>query len=157
MTTGGQNQYFEAYVPVYDVIPDEWEEARDFSVEHNKKVANAVNVREIGWYLDEEVLTGKQFIPANTSNPPQFRSIFRKVVDTGALVAGVNPPKAHGILFDVNFTLIDLWVAATNSGALVAINMSDPANVTIDTLNINITSPGAFDRSFCVIEYIQEI
>lgn len=153
------SQEFESYVPVYDAIPEKWEESRDFIVEHLKKISNAVNTREIGFYLDQELLSGKAFIPSSlnvSGTSQQFRTILRKVIDCGALVAGVKSV-AHGITFDINFTLIDLWVSATNSVTFNAITMSDPQNVTMDATNINITSPGAYDRSFAFVEYIQEI
>lgn len=150
------SQEFESYVPVYDVVPEKWEEARDFLVEHLKKISNAVNIREIGWLLDEELLCGKQFIPGTSNDSQQFRSVLRKVVNCGALISGVNTI-VHGITFNSNFTLIDLWVSATNSVTLQAITMSDPQNVTMDATNINITSPGAYDRSYAILEYIQEL
>jgi len=156
------DQQFESYLPIYDAIPDEWEKAREFIVEHLKKISNAVNVREIGFLLDEELLSGKQFIPtvamsgSNSSNSQQFRSVLRKVIDCSPLIAGANI-FPHGITFDINFTLIDLWVSATNSTTFIAITMSDPTNVTMDATNINITSPGAFDRAFAFVEYTQEI
>lgn len=155
------SQQFESYVPVYDTIPEKWEDAREMLVEALKKISNEINVREIGFFLDEEQLTGKGFIPTsemsgdNSSDSQQTRSIFRKVIDTGALVAGAKSV-AHGITIDSNFSLIDLWVAATNSGTLVSQVITD-GNVDLDATNINITSPGIFDRSWCIIEYIQEV
>lgn len=153
------DQQFESYVPVYDMVPEKWDDARAFLVEQLKKISNAVNVREIGWYLDEELLSGKAFIPGATipgNNPGIFRQIFRKVVDVSPLVAGANAPVLHGITFDANFTLIDLWVAGTNSGTLTArvINGND---VLMNATQLVITSPQAFDRAFAFVEYIQEL
>jgi hypothetical protein len=153
------SQEFESYIPVYDTVPEQWEDARAFLVEQLKKISNAINVREIGWLLDEELLSGKQFIPglapAGNSSPQQFRQVLRKVIDVSPLVIGANV-FPHGIVFDINFTLIDMWVAATNSGTLIAEVITDD-HVTLDATNINITSPGAFDRSFCILEYCQEL
>ncbi len=153
------SQEFESFVPVYDTCPEEWNEARQFLVEQLKKISNAVNIREIGWYLDEELLSGKAFIPGVNSEgnatPDQFRQVLRKVVDVSPLVMGANI-YAHGITYDSNFTLIDLWVAATNSMGLVSEVITD-SNVTLDATNINITSPSAYNRAFCVIEYLQEL
>ncbi len=161
MTSSFDSQQFESYVPVYDVVPEKWDDARPFIVEQLKKISNAVNIREIGWFLDEELLSGKAFIPGQNAltdggSSQVFRQIFRKVIDCGALVIGSNTIP-HGITFDANFTLIQLWVSATNSTTLQAITMSDPQNVTMDATNINITSPGAFDRSFAFIEYLLEV
>lgn len=154
------SQNFESYVPVYDAIPEKWEDARAFIVEQLKKQGNAINIREIGWLLDQELLTGKAFIPGinnelDRGTSQTFRSVLRIVVDCSPLVAGANP-FPHEIVFDANFTLIDLWVAATNSATLIAEVITD-ANVILDSTNINITSSGAFDRAFCFIEYIQEL
>lgn len=156
-----QDQLFESYVPVYDYVPDKWEDARAFITEQFKKISNAVNVREIGWFLDEELLSGKQFIPSNATalvqgTAPQFRSVLRKVVNCGPLVAGVNPPIAHGVIFDANLTSIDSWVEATNSVTFQAVTLVSPELV-INGNFINITSPGAFDRAIFVWEYTQEL
>lgn len=158
MTTPNPSEQLESYVPVYDTVPEKWEDARQFLVEHLKKISNAVNIREIGWFLDEELLSGKQFIPSSTNvtgEMQQVRSVLRKVIDVSPLVAGANV-FAHDIVVDANFTLTDLWVAATNSATPIAQVITD-SNVTIDATNINITSPGAFDRAFCTCEYMQEL
>jgi hypothetical protein len=157
------SQEFESYVPVYDSVPEKWEEAREFLVEHLKKISNAVNVREIGFFLDEELLSGKQFIPTarmsgiGSSNSQQFRTILRKVINMSPLAAGANS-KAHGITFDSNFTLISLWCGATNSGTLNALQMpNNTDSVKMDATNITINCSAAYDRAFAVVEYCQEV
>ena len=156
--TYNSSQIFESYVPVYDAVPEKWEEARPFIVEQLKSLAKSANIREIGWYLAEALLSGKQFIPSATGisgTSTQYRSMFRKVIDCSPLVAGANP-FSHGITFDSNFTLIHIYCSATNSTTFNALTITGN-NVTMDAVNINITSPGAFDRAFCVIEYILEL
>lgn len=153
------SQNFEAFVPVYDAVPETWEEGRQFLVEHLKKISNAVNIREIGWLLDEEYLCGQQFIPGIgiTGTSEQFRSVLRKVINCGPLVIGANT-FAHNIVFDANFTLMQLYGAATNSGTLVAVPLPNALdNLSMDATNINITSTAAFDRCFVVVSYIQEL
>ncbi len=154
------SQDFESFVPVYDAMPEDWEEAREFLVEQLKMMSNGINIREIGWYLDVELLSGKAFIPSATASttetPEQYRTVLRKVIDTGALVIGANAGVPHEIVFDDNFTLVALYVVATNSIALQARQISGN-DVIMNATNILITSPAVFDRSFCVIEYIQEI
>ncbi len=156
MTT---SQDFESYVPVYDTVPAKWEDAQPFLVETLKKISNAVNFRTIGFYLDEELLSGNSFIPGATlpgNNPGVLRSLFRKVVDVSPLIAGLNPGFNHGIIFDINFTLIDLWVSGTNSSTLTARRITGN-DVVMNSTQIIVTSPQAFDRAFCVIEYSLEI
>jgi hypothetical protein len=153
------SQNLEAYVPVYDMVPEKWEDARQFLVEHLKKISNAVNVREIGWYLEEELLSGKQYTPAGglTGQSVQYRSIFRKIIDCSPLVAGPNQ-FAHGINFDANFTLIQLFGAATDSIGFTAIPL--PNNIdslTMDATFVNINVAAGYDRCTVVIEYILEV
>lgn len=152
------SQEFESFVPLYDTVPDKWEDARGFLVEILRKISTAINTREIGFLLDEELLSGKSFIPGVTlpgNNPGIFRQVFRKVVDVSPLVTGANV-FPHGITFDVNFTLVDYWVAATDSVGFTAINMVYD-QVTMDATNININSPAAYDRAFFIVEYMLEL
>jgi hypothetical protein len=153
------SQQFESYVPVYDTVPESWEEAKPFLVEVLKKISNAVNIRTIGWLLDEELLSGQAFIPGAVlpgNNPGVFRQVLRKVIDVGPLVATVTKTVAHGVVFDANLTSIDSWLEATNSATFRAATFAYPELV-INGPNIEITSPEAFDRAFFFWEYIQEL
>ena len=67
MTVSLSSQILESFIPVYDAIPDKWDDARPFVVEQLKKISEAVNIREIGWYLDEQLLSGKAFIPGSNN------------------------------------------------------------------------------------------
>jgi len=153
------SQNLESYVPVYDAVPEEWEDAREFLVEHLKKISNAVNIREIGWHLTEELLSGKQFTPPAvvTGASDQYRSIFRKVIDCSPLIAGANT-FAHDINFNASFTLMQLYGAATDSLAFIAIPLpNDVDSLSMDATNINITVSAPYDRCFVVVEYILEL
>lgn len=158
MSTPNDSQFFESYVPVYDMVPEKWDDARQFLVEHLKKISNAVNIRTIGWLLDEELLSGQAFIPGSVipgNNPSTFRQVLRKVIDVSPLVIGANAFN-HGIMFDVNFTLIDLWVCGTNSSTFTGRRVTGN-DVIINSTQILITSPQAFDRAFAFVEYTQEL
>lgn len=172
MTVSIDSQYFESYVPVYDVAPKTWEEAMPFVVEQLKKLANAVNAREIGFFLDQELLSGKAFIPGinnvvDGGTSQTFRSILRKVIDFGALPAAGTKSVAHGIVFDANFTLIQIWASATDPAALVALpipfaspTLVNSISLTMDATNVNIAvgvNRSSFTRCFVIIEYIQEL
>ena len=165
------SQQLESYVPVYDTCPEDWEEARGFLTEQLKKISNAVNIREIGWFLDEELLSGKTLFPGvnvqGNASPDQNRQILRKVIDFGALPNAGTKSVAHGIVFDANFSLVQMWAASTApSSAAIPIPYVEVQNPTgavqlyMDTTNINITTDSdrsAYTRTFVVIEYIQEL
>lgn len=162
MTIPIDSQNLESYVPVYDVAPEKWEEGRAFIVEQLKKLANAVNAREIGFFLDQELLSGKAFIPginnaSDGATSQQFRTILRKVITFPGLSPGANS-QPHGISVDANFSLIQLFGAATNATALTGEpipNGSDTISYT--STNIIITVAAAYTRAWAVIEYIQEL
>ncbi len=154
MISTNENQ--ESYLPIYDMVPEEWAEAREFLVENLKKISELINIREIGWVLEDELLTGKNFQPS-VNEPQEFRSIFRKLIDFSPLAAGVNI-RPHGITFDINFTLIQIYGGATNTTTFTAAPIPGGLmTVTMDALNITVNSPSAFQRAWVVIEYILEV
>ena len=153
------SQEFESYLPVYDTIPESWEVARPLFIEILKKISNAVNIREIGWFLDEELLSGKSFIPGTNTggDSEQFRTILRKVVEFPGLTVGVNT-QPHGITVDGNFSLIQLFAAATNATAFTGEPIPNGADtISYDATNIIITVASAYTRAWATIEYIQEL
>ena len=119
MSMISDNEEFESYLPVYDTVPEKWEESRPFIVEMFKRISNAVNAREIGFFIDEEVLAGKAFIPGDnlTGTSQQFRQILRKVITFPGLTIGLNT-QPHELMIDSNFSLIQMFGAATNATAL---------------------------------------
>lgn len=153
------NEEFESYVPVYDTVPEKWEESRPFIVEMFKRISNAVNAREIGFFIDEEVLAGKAFIPGGnlTGSSQQFRQILRKVIEFPGLTIGLNT-QPHQLMIDSNFSLIQMFGAATNATALTGEPLPNGADtMSYDVNNVYITVAANYDRAWAVMEYIQEL
>lgn len=161
------SQVFEAYVPVYDVIPEKWDDARIILVEQLKRLANGVNGREISYFLDEELLAGKFFIPG-VNNNQAFRSVLRTVVIFGALPNSGTKSVPHNITVDQNFTLTDLWASATKpTVAYASLNipyasptLNKNIEINLDATNVNITTAidySAYTVTYVVIEYLQEL
>ena len=147
------SQVYESYVPVYDDMPDNWEEGKQFLTEQLKQIANSLNNKDIGFYLPVQLLSGKSVFPI--AGPNAFRQVFRIVIPfpTG-LTAGANTV-ATGITFDANFTLFDMWCAATDTGSSTAQIITD-SNVVISGANVTVTSPGNFSIANLIIEYMLE-
>lgn len=160
--TFSDDQQLESFLPVYDAVPDKWEDARPFIVEQLKRISNAVNIREIGWFLDEELLSGKAFIPGaealrDLSTSQVFRQVLRKVIVFPGLTAGVNM-QAHNIMIDANFSLIQLFGSATNSVAFTGEPIPNGVDtISYDATNIIITVAATYQRAWAIIEYIQEL
>lgn len=151
MTIPSENQLLESFLPTYGYIPEDWNEARQFLIEALKMISNSANVKEIGWYLEEETISGKQFFFGNVQN--QYRTIFRKVIDFSPLSSGTTS-KPHGLTIDDGFRLINLYGAASlKSTSGTPINQP---NIDYDTVNINITSASNYDYAQAVIEYVRE-
>jgi len=156
------SQTYETYLPVYDAVPELWEEARPFFVEQLKKIANEFNIREIGWFLDKELLAGKYLFPGTNPAPEEegadlYRSVFRKVISFPTIAAGVNT-QLHEILVDGNFTLVSLTGALTNATTMTG----EPVPNGTDTISYNatqiiITTASAWTRGLAIIEYVQEL
>lgn len=157
------SQTYDSFVPVYAVSPEEKEDFRDFSTEQLRIHATNINRREIGFYLDQQLLTGKNFIPGvNSANDQQFRNVFRKVIDFGTLPDTTTKSIAHGITFDTNFTLIELYASATDPVGFQAFTVEfggTTVYLNMDATNVNITTTAdyrAYTRCYVIIEYLLE-
>lgn len=160
------SQQLESFLPVYDSMPENWQEARQYLVEQLKMIANSVNAKEIGWILEEELLNGCQFQPSVASSG-QYRSVFRKLVDFGALPDTSRKPIPHGLSITDRFTLIELTACATDPVGLTSLSLpfaSSIANENIklflDSTNVIIETAkdySSYSRCFVIINYIQEL
>lgn len=156
------SQKLESYEPVYDVVPEKWEDARAFFTEQLKRHALAINSRGIGFFLDQELLTGQSFIPgvnnlSDGGTSQSFRSILRKVIPFPGLTPGVNT-QPHGIFIDANFTLLHMYGAATNSTALVGNPLPLSTDIILyNSTNVIVNSTNSYDRAYIVMEYTQEL
>jgi len=155
------SQIFESFLPLYDVVPSTWEDARPFLIEQLKRISTAVNIREIGWYLDEELLSGKAFVPGlssvNGQTSQTFRQIFRKVIIFPGLTIGLNT-QPHGIDIDYNFTLVAMFGGATNDAAFTGEPLPNGVDtVSYDATNVYVTVAAAYDRASITMEYLLEV
>ena len=156
------SQLFESYLPVYDAAPDTWEEERQFLVEQLKKVSNAVNDREIGYFLNEILLTGKAWFPKGSASQV-FRPALRVIVDFGTLPNASAKYVAHNIPNFAALTLTEFGARATNPGvAGLSIPYASPTlnkNIQLDITSTDVVITTAIDYSaytvtYVVIEYI---
>lgn len=154
--------YFDSFLPLYYTVPDEWDDAKGYLSEELKKISNVVNNREIGFFLDEETLAGKQFIPSATElsdggTSQQFRQIFRKVIVFPGLTSGVNT-QPHGLTIDSNFTLIQMYGGATDASAFTGEPLPNGTDtITYDATNIIVTVATNYTRCSVIIEYLEQL
>ena len=151
-----------AFLPTSRVFP---EDASERIITHTSvytDTANAMNIREISIYEDEqEILTGQQWsIPGNTSKK---NYVLRKVIYFGAIVAGATLTVAHGIPNLVECTLIH-GTCITAVPDFRPIPYADTANVTnqisilVTPVNLVITNGATapnITSGKAVIEYVR--
>lgn len=156
---------FSIFVPVYDAIPEKWEEARALLTERMKFHANCINDKVSGYLVQLEQPSGQKFQPVTGSQ--QYRSVLRKVIDCGSMPNNSIKNVAHGITFNNQFTLLHIYGATTRPGVLClplpfpSGSFANQVRLTMDPTNIIIqTFQNGWDlytRTFVIVEYIQEI
>lgn len=163
MSINGSQDY---YLAIYDTVPDSWKEAQGFFTEQLKRISEGVNVRDIALYIENETLTGGQFVP-DSNDPTDLRSVFRKTIDFGSLPNSSTKSVAHGISIDSRFTLVKLVASATDPVNFLSLSipyasatLTDVIEINVDDTNINITTSkdySSYTRCFVILEFLKEI
>lgn len=129
----------------------------------------ALNIKDTGYYVQEEFLTGQLFFPdpalnSTTAQFPTYRQTFRKVINFGALPNATSKSVAHNLTITPGFSFTRIYGAATNpSTSFIPIPYASPTlneniSIEIDATNIIITTGidrTAYTTCYAVIEYIK--
>lgn len=166
---GESSENLSTYVPVYDFLPDTWEEGRQALLDYLREIANGINVRDVGGYYKTETLTGQNFVPSISND--QQRAVFRKVIDIGGLIdfsvgAPATKSVAHGVSINANTHFTKIYGTATNpSTAFIplpfvsSVSVGECIELSLDATNVNLISSfdySGFTKAFVVLEYTQE-
>jgi len=152
-----------SFVPNDLIIPSDFGEANLILTDYFRNVVDALNDKEIAQYSTEELITGQKFFTAG--DPQDFQSVYRKVIDFGALPNSAAKTEAHGISWTANTRFTRIYGVATNpSTQSIPIPYVDPAAlnngiaVWVDTTNVNIKTAinySSYTSCYVVLEYIQ--
>jgi len=71
-------------------------------------IAVSLNLKESGYYIQEEFVTGAQYYNPANSNQLVLRGEFRKTFETGAVGAGVTNI-AHGLTIGATWNFTQIW------------------------------------------------
>ncbi len=134
-------------------------------------IAIAVNFRDAGYYVEQLFNCGQVFFPnkalsSNTRQTPTYRSVYRIVVDFGALPNTGIKSVAHNIPnIDTNVTFTRIYATATDPVTFVGIPIPNSfvatgniVDISIDAVNANITTnwnASNFTRCVVIIEYFK--
>lgn len=152
----------------------------DFIVRLRNNLNNillALNNRDSGYYAQEEYVNGQLFYPDYTrvnsaTTPVAYRQVYRKVIDTGALLDTDTTRAAHGITLlpetaigNTTFIFTRIYGCATDPANRIFLplpfaspTLAENIKVFVDRTNINITTGSnrtAFTTSHVVVEYIK--
>lgn len=125
-------------------------------------IATVLNTKNSALYLKEEFVTGQQYFNPTSSSQLELRAAFRKVVDCGALAAGVKNI-LHGLAVTTawKFTLINGVASNTTTRVYYPLpfagvgvgNISVSVNATQVVINNN--SGVTFTDAYVTLEYVK--
>jgi len=158
---------------IIEAIPNIEEEFSEFLVQlyQNLNILSIqLNLKDTGLYPNDEFLTNKLFFPNTTetnldvSQSQSYRSVFRKVIDFGALPNATTKSVAHGILSDV--MLVSIMGTANNAtfASKIPIPYSSSAalnqNISLEMTATNIvittgTNRTSYTTCYVIVEYIK--
>lgn len=162
MSFSSDNPLQTNQLPISVEFPTEPKLLQVINTETYKRTANAVNTKESGLYLNQEMASFKQYFTPD--NPMKNRNVYRKVIDFGALPNTAVKTVAHGIAFDSDSTLVQLYGAATDPTALQYIPLpyssaaGDPIELSANSTNIRIRTLSdwtSYTRCYVVIEWLK--
>ena len=156
-------------LPTSYVIPDDLEQKNIKLRQYLNQIATALNTKDSGIYDATETITGQSFLPlfsTQTQSNVTYRTVFRKVIDFGALPAAGTKSVAHGITFGSTFSVTKIYGAATDpSSSFLPLPYASPTltnniELNLDATNVNVivgTNRSAYTRCFVVVEYIKVV
>lgn len=156
------------FLPDEFQLPTEEGRFKEFYAERERKTASELNVREIGQFEKQELMSGQTWFSVN-SGPKKPRYVFRKVIDFGALPATTTKSVAHGISLTSEGFFTKIIAVSKNPSAIageqkyIQIGFASPIdddNIAIwcDDTDVYIQTGSdrtAWTQTYAVLEYIK--
>lgn len=159
---------------VIDTIDINSPEFKDFLVrlyQTTNNIANAVNIRDAGYYIQDEFVNGQVWfentaLSSTTSQAPEYRQVWRKVINFGALPNTATKTVAHGITMTDDYTFTRIYGAASDTTGHTYLpipfahaTVANIIELSVDATNVSITTGinrAAYDTCYVVLEYIKQ-
>lgn len=134
-------------------------------------MALSVNVRDAGYYDTKQFLNGQVFFPnptltADASTAAQYRAVYRKVINFGALPNTAAKTVAHGITCSAKTSFTRIYGVANDQVALSYLplpfaspTLANNISLEVDAANVTITTGSnrtAYTLTYVVLEYLQQ-
>ena len=172
---------FGAYVPTTAIYDNEAIHRLDISEElkdlltrlhqRTNNIALNLNLKDTGYYPQVEFINGQLFFPdptltSRTQQLPEYRQVFRTVINFGALPNTGTTNVAHNIPNINNlFSFTRIYGAATDPVALsyLPLPYASPVlanNIEVNVNNTNVTittgsNRAAYTTSYVILEYLK--
>jgi hypothetical protein len=132
------------------------------------QMATNVNLKDTGYYANQRFVNGQLYFPnptltSQSTTSPQYRQVFRQVVNFGALPNASTKSVAHGITTTSTVTFTRIYGCSTNPSTEYiplpyASATGDNIELNADPTNVNITTNSAdwiaFTITYVVLEFI---
>jgi hypothetical protein len=153
-----------------DINSDEFKELLVRLYQNLNIMALSLNIRDAGIYNTDEFVNGQIFFPnplldSSTPEAPEFRQVFRKVINFGALPNTTTKSVAHGITLTGATTFTRIYGAASNTTGkvyiplpYVSLTAGDSVQIYVDATNVNVITgndKSAFTTTYIILEYLQ--
>jgi hypothetical protein len=176
------NQLVGSFVPTSYV----WDVARLYEIDVNSEefkellvrlyqninaISLALNIKDTGMYNTSQFINGQIYFPnpaLNSSTPttPDFRQVYRLVINFGALPNTTTKTVPHGITITDQTTFTRIYATASDTTGntfipipYASLTLVNVVEINVDATNVNITT--GIDRTnynvcYVVLEYLQE-
>lgn len=134
-------------------------------------IAINLNLKDTGYYTLDEFLNSQLYFPnpalnSTTSQSPEFRQVFRKIIDFGALPDTTFKPMPHGLTITNNFSFTRIYATASDPVGLNYIPIpyasasgTENIELSVNATDVIITTASdrtAFTKTYVVLEYIKQ-
>lgn len=162
MTSSPANSQ-SAFLSTTEVFPEDSEEFLIKITNVYASIANSTNLKEIGQYDLDELVTGQQWF--TPGDPGTKRTPYRTVVNFGALPNIATKSVAHNLTDFASITFTRIYGISTIPGTTgLPLPFTNPAGIAesialfVDATNVNVitgTNRTAFTETYVVLEYVR--
>lgn len=154
-----------------NVTSEEFKELLVRLYQNLNKMSLALNLKDSGYYVDQEFVTGQVYFPnktlsSTTAQAPTYRQTFRKVINFGALTNNSAKTVAHGLTITSGFTFTRIYGCSSNTSGTAYIPIpyassvaADIIELSVDGTNVIITTASnktAFTVTYVVLEFLKQ-
>ena len=128
-------------------------------------ISIALNLKDSGYYVQQEFMTGQVFFP-DAHSSDDGRQSFRTVVNFGALPNNTTGSMAHGIEVFNSFIFTRMYGCASNQITMSYLPIPYASAATVDIIelfadatNVYITTSSdlsAYTQTYIILEYVKQ-